>query len=220
MIKPLLPAHQLVDQALVKLRPGVIAELNQKLQDWEFFGCSMEGSLDFTNSRPHKRQGTYLADDEHALLVTDMTASKLALPKYNLRLIISETGEEVIEFKPKWLAQSPSAPQNSKRCRQCARMARNNAESARKGEEPIRFFCPLYFSARNNGILCQRYAGLIMAPGTNKDKIDRFAKWLLTTDLLHNLHDRQVELDKVGVLEGDVNDEKLLAAMTLRDCTV
>ena len=29
-----------------------------------------------------------------------------------------------------------------------------------------------------------------------------------------------MDLDQTGVLEGDPNDEKLLAAMTLRDCTV
>ena len=33
-----------------------------------------------------------------------------------------------LEFKPKWLAQSPIAPENARRCRSCAREARRNAK--------------------------------------------------------------------------------------------
>lgn len=99
-------------------------------------------------------------------------------------------------------------------------MARINAEHARKGEEPRRFFCPLYFSAQDHGVICQNISSLILAPGTDFVKIDRLAKWVQSTDLLNTLRDRQVTLDTVGVLEGDANDNNLLAAMTLRDCTV
>jgi len=38
--------------------------------------------------------------------------------------------------------------------------------------------------------------------------------------MLHRLRDIQHDLDQKGVLEADADDENLLVAMTLRDCTV
>ena len=99
-------------------------------------------------------------------------------------------------------------------------MARVNAEHARKGEELERFFCPLYFLVRDHEILYQLFSNLIMASDTDMREVNRLVEWVQNTDLLLNLHDLQVKLDTVGVLEGDPNDENLLAAMTLRDCTV
>ena len=77
LIKPLFPENQLVDQTLIELKPGkIIAKLNEELRGWELYDYPMEGSLRSTDPRPTKRQGIYLADDDHALLITDMTPRK------------------------------------------------------------------------------------------------------------------------------------------------
>ena len=77
LIKPLFPEHQLVDQTLVELRSGkIIAKLNKELRGWELYDYSRKGFLCSTDPRPTKRQGIYLADDDHALLITDMTPRK------------------------------------------------------------------------------------------------------------------------------------------------
>ncbi|KAG0650402.1 hypothetical protein D0Z07_3478 [Hyphodiscus hymeniophilus] len=209
LIQPLFPPHQLVGQALLDIQPGhIVAKLNEDLHDWENGKNPTNGSLDPTTPRPTKRQRIYLADDNHALLVKDMTSRTAAFQQLNL-----------VEFKPKWLAQSPSAPQYSKRCRQCARMARINAERARKKEPPMTFYCPLDLTSRKDEGM-NHVASLIVQSGVSNCQIKRFAQWLENTDILDNLKARQIELDQIGVLRGDVNDERLLAAMTLRDCTV
>lgn len=65
-------AEQLVDQCLVQLRPArVIERLNKELLD-----SQKSKNLRSTNARPTKRHGIFLADDEHGLLVTDMTPGK------------------------------------------------------------------------------------------------------------------------------------------------
>lgn len=223
LIKPLFPVHQLVDQALVELGPGkIIAKLNEELRGWENYAHPTKDSLRSTNLRPTKRQGIYLADDDHGLLVTDMTPRKFNLSSLTFKsppTNLDGLEEEVVEFKPKWLLQSPSAPMNSTRCRQCARMARINAERARKGEEPLPFFCPLDLTSKNRQDILH-VADLMMQPGASKRKVLRFAEWLAHTDIIENIKNAQMELDQVGVMEGDINDEKLLCAMTLRDCSV
>lgn len=68
-IAPLFPEHQLVNQTLVELRSsGAITHLNIELETCEKL------ELTATDRRPAKRHGVYLADDDHGLLVTDMTS--------------------------------------------------------------------------------------------------------------------------------------------------
>jgi inositol-pentakisphosphate 2-kinase len=123
---------------------------------------------------------------------------------------------EVREFKPKWLCQSPTAPEDSVRCRQCARVACMNAERTRTGEQLKSHFCPLYLVSDEDRDL--EYAARQLA--VYNISSERIFKFLKTTPLLRTLRDLQDRLDKVGILEGDVADDKFLAAMTLRDCSV
>jgi inositol-pentakisphosphate 2-kinase len=122
----------------------------------------------------------------------------------------------VIEFKPKWLAQSPSAPKNAVRCRQCARFARTNADLARKGDPLQKSWCPLDLNI-HDGL---QLAKTIWTTKTFEEMFPRFSSWLSGNTLLPRLRQLQMELDPVGVLENDKNDEQFRAAMTLRDCTV
>ncbi|PSS17066.1 hypothetical protein M430DRAFT_59443 [Amorphotheca resinae ATCC 22711] len=210
LIAPLFPADQIVHQSLVELRPpGIITKLNEELRSWEQSSersTIKKSHLRSLDLRPTQRQGIYLAEDDHGLLVTDMTSS-------------GESGEEIIEFKPKWLCQSPSAPANSKRCRQCARAARTNARRARTGEHLMPLLCPLDLVSKSPSDL-ELVSSRLLAPDKDPAIIRRFARWLETNTLLQQLRTYQEMLDQKGVLVGDVDDENFLVAMTLRDCTV
>ena len=63
-------------------------------------------------------------------------------------------------------------------------------------------------------------AQILLHPEPVPANIIRFANWIRATPLLCRLRDVQLQLDQVGVLQGDASDENLRAAMTLRDCTV
>ncbi|KAE8447134.1 hypothetical protein EG329_011118 [Mollisiaceae sp. DMI_Dod_QoI] len=204
-VKPLFKGDQIVHQQLVKIRPGKIIEnLNEELHLREVEHVTIGRNPDL---RPVKRQGVYLANDEHGLLITDMTPG---------------LGDaEVIEFKPKWLTQSPSAPKGAKRCRQCAITARRNQEFAKKNlpGEILKEFCPLdLVSGCPKDIVYA--AKILLAPEPCLPSVDRFVDWIINSDLLVHLRDAQASLDKVGPLTADPNDWKYRVAMTLRDCTV
>jgi inositol-pentakisphosphate 2-kinase len=214
LIAPCFEERHIVDQSLVELRSiNVIARLNEELLGWEQYQYPRKGSLRSYpgDIRPTKRNGIFLADDEHGLLITDMTPRG--------------PDETVIEFKPKWLTQSPSAPENSKRCRQCARVAKDNAERARIGERLQKTVCPLDLVSSSNEDLVN-VATLMLAPNrpngpcSSETEILRFAKWLSRNPLLERLKNMQALWDQKGPLEADVEDQNFLVSMTLRDCTV
>ena len=135
----------------------------------------------------------------------------------------------MIEFKPKWLAQSPNAPRPSKRCRTCALHARRTAISLRKDPSTrIRnHFCPLDLVSTDETDIIRVarqiiYSGPtdLMTPHSYK-RLSRFVNWLQTNRILPQLLKMQMELDPKGVLVSDALDldRKLLTAMTLRDVT-
>jgi inositol-pentakisphosphate 2-kinase len=122
----------------------------------------------------------------------------------------------MVEFKPKWLSQSPSAPKNAVRCRQCARFARTNADLARKNEPLQKAFCPLELKNHES----RRLSQIIFPPENHKEMLPRFDSWLSSNTLLPRLRQNQMMLDPIGVLINDKSDDNFRAAMTLRDCTV
>ncbi|KAG4433533.1 hypothetical protein IFR05_010988 [Cadophora sp. M221] len=220
LIKPLLTPSHLVTQSLVSLRPGSVKTtyyhihaLNTSLKAWENSRSPAISTQD-AESRPSKRRGVYLADDEYGLLVTDMS------------------GPDVLQFKPKWLAQSPSAPEGARRCRQCALVARKAAlarsqGSAAKGKDGQEGegggFCPLDLLSENIDDV-KRVASAILGPSASSETVSRFASWVSKTDLLTRLRDVQVRMDGRGVLAARADDENenrdLRVAMTVRDCSV
>lgn len=125
----------------------------------------------------------------------------------------------MMEFKPKWLTQSLSAPVNSKRCRQCAHVARVNARRSRTGDQLSALFCPLDLVS-GSLVDIRHVSSQLLGHKKNLALIERLAAWLETDTLLKQLRSYQKELDQKGVLVADVDDEKFLTAMTLRDCTL
>lgn len=193
-IRPLFPPDNLVQQILFRPSEDLLKESNAKLREMEKEG-----------TRPPKRHHVYLAEDEiYGTLVTDMSCS--------------DDSSKLFEFKPKWLLQSPTAPQESKRCRTCALRAMRR--KSRPG------LCPLNLMDEDKiAIALCRVMRLDSEQqedysGTERHMIGRLRDFLLKDPLLPCLRQIQMDKDPTGVLSAGVISEDLLAAMTLRDCTL
>ena len=108
---PLFPPHLLIATSLVLLPDGLLARENTALRAHEVDG-----------KRPRKRHNMYLeeAGERYGFLVADMS------PHTPRQLLV--------EFKPKWVVQSPSAPADARRCRTCALRLKKGGGTG---------FCPL-----------------------------------------------------------------------------
>lgn len=170
-LAPLFPAHNLVHQALFAIpdHRHVIVTLNESLHRREALG-----------NRPNKRHGIYLeTKEENGLLITDMT------PRGE--------EEDLIEFKPKWLLQSPSAPVGARRCRTCAlREMRITANAA--DHQDGTGLCPLDL-VRDRGI----FSGSMLA----SRECARFRElpviFAQVKPLLFHLRDLQARFNQVGL---------------------
>jgi inositol-pentakisphosphate 2-kinase len=230
-IAPLFSAGQILDQSLCDLRPGhFIERLNQELYDKEQSPIGPKSPVD-PDERPPTRHGKYLANDDYGLLITDMT------PGPDVKLL---------EFKPKWLVQSPNAPRDSIRCRTCALRARRDYHRLRKvfktgplSDEDVKSsgFCPLHLMSSSNKIILRNVRHLL-ASELSKDLltetidnklVQRFCEFIKSDPIFSKLAARQTELDSRDVLfrygsgpnapsEREINN--LLIAMTLRDCSL
>ncbi|KAI9891735.1 MAG: Inositol-pentakisphosphate 2-kinase [Vezdaea aestivalis] len=197
LINTLLPAQYLIHQTLVSVHPELIARANSALHDFEAAG-----------KRRQKRVGVYLATDEpNALLVEDMR------PDVARR-------EVLLEFKPKWLVQSRSAPVGAKRCRTCALRARNQLLRRRKGKAAEKWvFCPLELVCGDEGRV-EDVIGKVVRGRLDQAGVKRVMGFLGKAGVLERVRDLQVRMDGKGVLEADVWGQDFRVAMTVRDCSV
>ncbi|KAI9706430.1 MAG: Inositol-pentakisphosphate 2-kinase [Candelina mexicana] len=200
-LESLFPAEYLISLDLIKLPTELIDSCNNQLEEDERFG-----------RRPAKRAGCYLARDEpYGLLITDMTPDL-------------EKREVLIEFKPKWLVQSPTSPPGSRRCRTCALKARRNAGRRLKGKKEEIFLCPLDLASQDIARI-KRAVGFLIPPSiTSEEHVgelgQRLVEFLLNNPIVPRLQQLQRDLDPLGVLYADVSSSQFLTAMTLRDCTL
>lgn len=201
VIRPLFPMENLMEQVLVRLQSSLIADCNRQLQLEEKLGV-----------RPKKRRGIYLAADEpYGTLITDMSPNR-------------DAGEILVEFKPKWLAQSLSAPPGSTRCRTCALRAMKNRQRRGGPEDTSLSFCPLDLVSPDRSRVDLAVAAICLslkdAQSHHTKLLSRLADFLYENPLLRRLQQLQLDLDRVGILEADVTSREFLTAMTLRDCTL
>ncbi|KAJ5090312.1 Inositol-pentakisphosphate 2-kinase [Penicillium argentinense] len=191
-IRPLFHTDELVDQNLIRLPDGLLAHCNELLRLSELNG-----------ERPKKRHGGYLCSSEpFGLLITDMT-------------IFNEPGATLAELKPKWLLQSPSAPDTANRCRTCALREMKNYESRRLGLKESRSFCPL-------DLVSDRFENVLRATTFIKGCNDRarLARILFRNPTLQNIQSRQKSFREVGLLGPSAQSRETSLDMTLRDCTM
>jgi inositol-pentakisphosphate 2-kinase len=115
---PLFRPKHLIEQSLITVDEALVSRLNQELKEHEN-----------NEIRQALRHSDRLAVDGYGLLMTDMTARH---------------GEFLFEIKPKWLLQSPDAPNDAIRCRTCAlRSQRAHATAEGTVMPKPGGFCPL-----------------------------------------------------------------------------
>ncbi|KAI1268674.1 inositol-pentakisphosphate 2-kinase [Xylariaceae sp. FL1019] len=127
------------------------------------------------------------------------------------------TGYSVLEFKPKWLAQSPIAPRDAKRCRTCAREAYRNSLKRAEGKKTSIPICPLGLLSSDEKIVAQTIERL--APEWPEVDRDRLAQAFKDTQIFEELRKLQDEGDPGTTLLDNPSDPQFGLAMTLRDCT-
>lgn len=203
VIRPLFSEENLVERTVFRPSADLIRDLNRRLRQMESYG-----------SRPRKRHGVYLDEGEiHGMLITDMTCGE-------------DDADISVEFKPKWLAQSPSAPVGAKRCRTCALRAMRSSKQAQVGvSQRIKSeFCPLSLISTDQSRVAMTADIILGLPESERKDGDATRQglidFLLGDSLLRQLRDLQTKLDPLGVLSADVTGKDFLTAMTLRDCTL
>ena len=180
-VVPLFHPRNLVGQTLFSdPGPRLLDDLNQAL----------------ATRRAHGReahQGRYshpLATDD-GILVTDMT------PR--------DGDEFLLEFKPKWLLQSPSAPAGATRCRTCALGEMRRAKRGGKavlGRGTLDF-CPLDLLSSEDGVL-RKVIGALPFHLPQAESTEREAALLTffrseVQPLLFRLRELQAEYGRVGM---------------------
>ncbi|KAJ8120162.1 hypothetical protein ONZ43_g3060 [Nemania bipapillata] len=138
----------------------------------------------------------------YAMLIQDMSASP---------------GYSVLEFKPKWLAQSPIASSGAKRCRTCAREAFRNHQKQEEGEAVSVPICPLGLVHEDPDVVMDAIRRL--APEWTERDQQRLSDAFERTGILKKLHELQTEGDPDRALLDNPSDSDFGLAMTLRDCS-
>ncbi|KAI7194589.1 hypothetical protein KC363_g2046 [Hortaea werneckii] len=184
--KPLFSAQNLVEHEAVQLDDHVIPHLNQTVSQAK---------------RSSSRTGDVMPNNEkYGLLITNMAPWPM---------------ETLVQFKPKWLAQSPNAPEEAKRCRTCALRAQRQAKNQSTATD-AQENCPLAMISES----AHDRRRAAEATTTNKKLQD-----YLVSDaqpLLRALKENQQRFDSSGVLGIVDNDvlSDICKAMSLRDCTL
>ncbi|KAI8634561.1 inositol-pentakisphosphate 2-kinase-domain-containing protein [Xylariaceae sp. FL1651] len=138
----------------------------------------------------------------YAMLIQDMSESP---------------GYSVLEFKPKWLAQSPIAPPGATRCRTCAREAFRNSQRVKAGKAVTVPICPLGLLHEDHAVVTYTIARL--APEWTKRDRERLADALKESRILEKLRELQTKGDPGSALLDNPSDPAFGLAMTLRDCS-
>ena len=193
-IEPLFPQGMLLEQELCELSPDLLKHYNRELRRDE-----KQQYL-----RNKGRAGTYLAEDEpHGTLITSM---------------LYDDQHASCDFKPKWLIQSPSAPEGSKRCRTCAMQAKH------KKVNDFHAFCPLALTNNDGGLLKTHLIGALKkmrgSPISMFEQVSSAIPFFQGSPMLHRLKELQGSNDNAGHLSAELSSEKFRLAMTLRDCTM
>lgn len=209
-VVPLFPREEdLIEHILFKPTKALLEDLNDQLKAMELHG-----------TRSKKRHATYLAaDEEYGLLITDMSCSSP-----------SNAGYRCFEFKPKWLAQSPSAPADAIRCRTCALRHLRRYQGHKAGNTEVKSeFCPLGLVSKEKAVVTttlERISGLDHNVRMLSEEDETVRRHLIDyacdNSLLGRLSEMQQDWDPMGVVS--INDsislQALSVAMTLRDCTL
>ncbi|OAR00774.1 hypothetical protein LLEC1_07321 [Akanthomyces lecanii] len=200
-ICPLL-GNKVIHQELVILRnSGIIDELNRLLQDLD-------------HSRKAKFRGSFVGQSDWGLLIEDMRPD-----------IKAPAQRVLVEFKPKWLSQSRSAPARAVRCRQCALELQRKLTKPVTGTGPFapeRKPCPLALVAEEPpppAVSSPFRIAPQLIDSPEREHLQTSLEHILHGPFLDDLRALQIELDTTGPLRATPKDDNFGIAMTIRDCT-
>lgn len=232
--QPMFPTHLLLPTTLIRLPPSLVDRENTALR-----------ALEAANKRPAKRHSLYLEPSEHfGSLIMDMSPHPLA-PSFLARALALAmlparifgftpaptlaTRQLLIEFKPKWVLQSPGAPRSWRRCRTCAlRLSKHQKPG----------FCPLDVASGDEQRVRRGVAFLLPAvqphglvlrgtetwAGTRDAVAERVLRYLCGSELMTVLKGLHAALDPHGPVgmrdRGEEEKRRFVTAMTVRDLTV
>ncbi|KAI4761341.1 hypothetical protein E4T52_06474 [Aureobasidium sp. EXF-3400] len=198
---PLFRSENLVEQTLITVDEALVERLNQELEKHEN-----------NETRQALRHSDRLAIDGYGLLMTDMTARH---------------GEFLFEIKPKWLLQSPDAPDDAKRCRTCAlRLQRAHATAEGTVVPRPGGFCPLSLVDDDVEERQRAFKNIIDAQAGDlpESSVRIVVSYLAERgyQVLETLRKHQARFDKYGLLNScsDGVSDDYSKAMTLRDCVL
>ncbi|KAH6653876.1 inositol-pentakisphosphate 2-kinase-domain-containing protein [Truncatella angustata] len=126
-------------------------------------------------------------------------------------------GDLGLEFKPKWLAQSPIAPGDAVRCRTCAREAWRNHEKQAEGKSTKTPVCPIGLVDPDPAHVL--YTVELLAPDWSPSEQHRLRDAFSGSGIFQKLRDLQVRGDPGDTMFTNPQSEGFGLAMTLRDCT-
>ncbi|KAF2456786.1 inositol-pentakisphosphate 2-kinase-domain-containing protein [Lineolata rhizophorae] len=221
-------ADEVVEYTLLRVNNSFLAVCNENLQR---LAEHQLRTADRTDGCLIGSQDDFIS----ALFVTDMTShfGPTPDPRGVAFFPTAESSSQrlvTVEFKPKWLIQSPTAPQKARRCRTCALRAKRQATKHRSSDKE---FCPLAL-VDSKGPSAHTLAESIVRAQAYYHELDpaqldhltkmlsSFIQYERTNDrLLQKLKNLQMRLShplsRTRKCE-DVSD--ILISMTLRDCSL
>ncbi|KAJ6781378.1 hypothetical protein PWT90_04324 [Aphanocladium album] len=219
-ILPLLGEHAIHQELVVLRGSGIVDELNRLLQDVD-------------DTRKPKFRGSFIGQSDWGLLIEDMRPEPRGpSPRSSSSLLV--------EFKPKWLSQSRSAPAGAVRCRQCAlelqrtltrppppscgKSSSSSSSSSGGGGgkfAPERKPCPLALVDEDAppAVSSPFRIAPALAGTPDRDHLRTLLRRIIRDPLLDDLRAQQEALDATGPLCASADDDNFGIAMTIRDCT-
>jgi inositol-pentakisphosphate 2-kinase len=202
----------LLEHSLYNLTPELVSTLNKDLHEMDGVDLSSLSADDVRahgkNIRHHHRRHVYLPsyeDEQYGILMQNLQGPGI---------------DWLVEFKPKWLLQSPSAPADALNCRTCAlnAMRRKAGKVQGRGDSGI---CPMdLLSQDDDDRVLQNALARIWPVEDGIDKVVAAFRQKVQPALQH-LITLQQKFNTVGVehfKNPDANEFGV--AMALRDCSV
>jgi inositol-pentakisphosphate 2-kinase len=225
-IKPMFRPNNLLQQKLIRLPKGSSQLLMRIVQVAERDGIRDPKRAKEVLVPQSDHYAPFSSPEDYGILIQDLSPRT---PR-----------EHLIEFKPKWLTQSRSAPANAKRCRTCALREMRRAHGTPPGRGDSNF-CPLDLLSSKAYILKAALRKLWTVCGSSDSDVED-TEWVnpITGEYRINPLNRferefrrkvQPLLGRLKALQGihhhaGLNDferateDEVSLAMALRDCSV
>lgn len=193
----------LLVHSLYNLTPELVETLNANLHEMDGVDLSALSANDKPIRHLHRRH-VYLPsyeDEQHGILMQNLQGPGI---------------DWLVEFKPKWLLQSPSAPTDARNCRTCAlnAMRRKAGKAQGRGDSG---FCPMDLLSEDDTILESALARIwplevAVETAAFREKVQPALQHLLSL---------QRKFNRVGVEQfKNPGANQFGVAMALRDCSV